>query len=514
MASTDAMPVPKKNTAFRYYFAIRDNTGALVTSWAGQDSEVSKDGGSFTDCTNEATEIGSSGCGYIDLTATEMNADSVVLKVTVTNTDALAVVVTFFPEEAGDLRVNASQFGGQTVTAAAGVTVNAEIGASSTAMDNFEDAFDGTGYDLGGIDVSELNGVIDDLLNGGRLDLLIDAIKAKTDSMTFTVAGSVDANATEISGDATAADNLEAMLDGTGGVTLSLEQIDIACDIANEGGIHVVNSNANGYGVAFEGAVAGLYSHGTNASSAGIFAEGGAYGGGPGYGIYASGDFGATYDGVTTGFQATGSSHGFLADGLSQGDIYFESKSEALEDYLTDIVADTNELQSDDVPGLIGALNDPTAASIADAVWDEATTGHTTAGTFGEQVKTDVDAILADTNEMQGDLTDGGRLDLLIDAILADTNELQGDDVPGLIAALNDPTAAEIATALLDLANGIETGWTLRQTLRVMAAALAGKLSGASTATNTLRDLTDTTDRIVATVDADGNRTAITLDGD
>ena len=32
---------------------------------------------------------------------------------------------------------------------------------------------------------------------------------------------------------------------------------------------------------------------------------------------------------------------------------------------------------------------------------------------------------------------------LIIDAILADTNELQGDDVPGLIAALNDPTALQ-----------------------------------------------------------------------
>jgi len=36
-------------------------------------------------------------------------------------------------------------------------------------------------------------------------------------------------------------------------------------------------------------------------------------------------------------------------------------------------------------------------ASIVDAVWDESTTGHTTAGTFGQQLKTDVDAILVDT---------------------------------------------------------------------------------------------------------------------
>jgi hypothetical protein len=35
---------------------------------------------------------------------------------------------------------------------------------------------------------------------------------------------------------------------------------------------------------------------------------------------------------------------------------------------LAAIVADTNELQTDDIPGLIAALNDPTAAAIASAV--------------------------------------------------------------------------------------------------------------------------------------------------
>ena len=39
----------------------------------------------------------------------------------------------------------------------------------------------------------------------------------------------------------------------------------------------------------------------------------------------------------------------------------------------------------------------------------------------------DLAAILADTNELQGDWTNGGRLDLIIDDILADTNELQTD---------------------------------------------------------------------------------------
>ena len=56
---------------------------------------------------------------------------------------------------------------------------------------------------------------------------------------------------------------------------------------------------------------------------------------------------------------------------------------------------------------LTNAQIDTTAlAEIADAIWDEATSGHTSSGTFGEQLKTDVDAILADTG------TDGVKLDL------------------------------------------------------------------------------------------------------
>ncbi len=45
-----------------------------------------------------------------------------------------------------------------------------------------------------------------------------------------------------------------------------------------------------------------------------------------------------------------------------------------------------------------------TAGAIADAVWDEATSGHTTSGTFGEQTKTDIDAILEDTGTTLNDL--------------------------------------------------------------------------------------------------------------
>jgi hypothetical protein len=107
MAASDAIPVPRKNAAFRFYFAIRrPSDSTLITTWAGQDSEVSLDGAAYADCTNEATEIGTSGTGYIDLTASEMNADAVVLKVTVTNTGAVPLVFVLYPEEAGDYRAD------------------------------------------------------------------------------------------------------------------------------------------------------------------------------------------------------------------------------------------------------------------------------------------------------------------------------------------------------------------------------------------------------------------------
>ncbi len=86
----------------------------------------------------------------------------------------------------------------------------------------------------------------------------------------------------------------------------------------------------------------------------------------------------------------------------------------------------------------------------------------------------------------------------------------QFDDLNNAITA---PTAAQNAAALLDLANGIETGLTPRQALRLLAAACAGKLSGAATTTIVIRNaVADGKDRITATVDADGNRSAITVD--
>lgn len=72
--------------------------------------------------------------------------------------------------------------------------------------------------------------------------------------------------------------------------------------------------------------------------------------------------------------------------------------------------------------------------------------------------------------------------------------------------------AQEIADALLDRTDGVETGLTFRQLCRLIGAALAGKVSGAATSTVAFRNVGDTKTRITASVDADGNRNAVTTD--
>lgn len=81
-------------------------------------------------------------------------------------------------------------------------------------------------------------------------------------------------------------------------------------------------------------------------------------------------------------------------------------------------------------------------------------------------------------------------------------------DISNAAAGLN---VAEISSDIFD-GQDIETGYTLRESLRLILAALAGKVSGAGTTTITIRDVNDAVDRIVATVDANGNRSVVTKD--
>ena len=142
--------------------------------------------------------------------------------------------------------------------------------------------------------------------------------------------------------------------------------------------------------------------------------------------------------------------------------------------------------KTDNLPASPAATGDiPSAATVADAVWDEARSGHVAAGSFGE-----------------------GVLVQTVNANALNTNSFSAGCISS--TAISASAAQEIADEVY--ARGDIDGYTGEQFAKLVLAALVGKLSGAATTTNTVRAADDSKDRITATVDADGNRTAVTLD--
>lgn len=82
---------------------------------------------------------------------------------------------------------------------------------------------------------------------------------------------------------------------------------------------------------------------------------------------------------------------------------------------------------------------------------------------------------------------------------------------PAVIWGVIDGLVA-IADKVLNLADGVETGRTLGWAMRIILAAAAGK-SFLTGAVRTYRDTNDTTNRVSATTDNFGQRTAVTYNG-
>lgn len=87
---------------------------------------------------------------------------------------------------------------------------------------------------------------------------------------------------------------------------------------------------------------------------------------------------------------------------------------------------------------------------------------------------------------------------------------------PGDAMTLTAGERSSIAQAIMDyVVESTQTvSYTVLNVLRIIASALAGKVSGAQTNTPVFRDIADTKNRITMTVDDDGNRTTVTLDGE
>jgi hypothetical protein len=158
---------------------------------------------------------------------------------------------------------------------------------------------------------------------------------------------------------------------------------------------------------------------------------------------------------------------------------------------LASILADTNELQSDDIPATLATIAGYLDTEIAAILEDTGTSlpatldtilNHATSGTV--KIAEDVAAILVDT----------------------------GTTLPATLAALNNLSAADVNAEVVDTLQ-IDTpvdGKSIVASMRITAAAAIGKVSGAGTGTEVFKGLDGSTTRATVTVDASGNRTGVT----
>lgn len=207
MATTDAKHIPVKNAAYRLTFPIFDADGDLVTGATGLDSEVSIDGGTFTDCTNEATEIAtSSGMYYLDLTAAEMNGDTIAVIVKTSSSGAKTTPLVLYTAARSVNDLAYPTVSGRSLDVSAGGEAGidlANVGSPTTTLN------------LSGTTIKTATDVEADTQDiQGRLPAAL-------------VSGKMSSDVTAISGDAPAADALETMLDGTGGNNLSLAELNV-----------------------------------------------------------------------------------------------------------------------------------------------------------------------------------------------------------------------------------------------------------------------------------------------
>jgi hypothetical protein len=391
---------PKKNTAFNVHFPIYDADGDLVSGASSLDSEISGDHGTFADCTNEATEIAtSSGVYYLALTAGEMNYD-IVTTITKTSTSGAKTAVNVMytvTRQLVDLAFPTTSGRSLDVTA---------TGAAGVDWGNVENPT--TAVNLSGTNI--------------KTDQVVASVTGAVGSVTGSV-GSVTGAVGSVTG-------------AVGSVT---------------GAVGSVTGNVGG-------SVASIASGGIASTS------------------FASGAITA----AAIAADAIGASE-LAADAASEiGTAVWATAARTL-------TANTN-------------FNDPTAAAIADAVWDEATSGHVGAGSEGKAVvdilafgappavgaiadavmdevistghavanslgkivydnvnapiatvdtvvdtiatylDTEVAAILADTNELQTDWANGGRLDLILDARASQTSV---DTIDGIVDSILADTGTD-----------------------------------------------------------------------
>jgi len=390
-------------------------------------AQISLDGGA-TDATDDAnpTELEATdapGIYLFDMTQAETNADLVILCGASSTGDVSIEPVIIYTLPGTNAGVSTD------VTA---------ISGDSTAANNAELFFDGTGY-------AGTNNVIPTVTN---------------------VTNQVTADMTAISGDTTAANNAESYFDGTGYAGTN----NVIPTVTTVGTV-TTNSDLVTAEVIADAVWDELVTGHDGAGKAGlqlwtdidaILVDTGD--------LQANQAAWATATVVDLNADQSGVTVGTVTDVTNQvtADVTAISGDTTAADNLELDYDGTGLTRANSTIGTVTTNTDlVTAATIADAVWDEAAAGHTDAGKAGLQLWTDIDAILVDTADLQtnqGAWATATTVDLNADqsavtvgTVTDVTNQVTAD----MTAISGDAAAANNAESFFDGTGYAGTGNTI-----------------------------------------------------
>lgn len=338
------------------------------------------------------------------------------------------------------------------------------------------------------------------------------------------------------SGGGSTGDGIKAVGASTNGNGLNLAGVGTGAGLLTTGGGTGIGLSAVGGGTSGDGIKSATTSgHGLNLAPVGTSK----------HGIFATGGNGGTSDGIsavagTGGVPIRGDLTGNITGNLSGS---AGSVTGAVGSVTARVTANTDQLAGQTVTAAAGvtfptsvasptnitagtittatnvttvnglAANVITAASmaadagaeIAAAVWTDTTAGDfTVALSIGKSIMNGVT------------LGTGLTIAAVSGAVGSVTGNVGGSVASVQAGGINaaDKTGYRLsATGVDDIHDEVVEGTTtMRQSTRLANSANGSKVSGAATATAVIRDIGDTKDRITATVDANGNRSAVTLD--
>lgn len=452
-SSGDSRPIPIYGARFRLVLPVMDADGDLVTGASTPDSEISKDQGTFADCTNEVTEIAtSSGMYYLDLTATEMTCECAAVIVKSATSGMKTTPIVLYPTRLPVLNAGTAQAGAAgTITLASAASSLDDIynGCLVRATNDTPSGISGEARTIIDYDGTTKVATIAPNWNttpssSTTYDVLTRTVAQATLGSIQSAVGSVN-SVVQAPSDSSGVTTLLSRLSAARATSLDAISLRNATAQGGAAGSITLDASAS----ATDGLYSGLW----------VIVESGT---GIGQARLVTGYTGSTKVATVAPSWATN------PDNTSVFALVPAAKISGVT--LADAVTVVNGLAAAVITATAIASDAITAAKVADGTIDAATFA---AGAINAA------AIAADAI---------GASELATDAV------------------------TEIVSAIFARAFSSAYGsYTFDELQKMFAAVLLAKASGMGTATGTFRNLADNADVVVATIDANGNRSAVTL---